>query len=657
MFFIFLFFVFSIDFIGMGDVSGPKSEFQILNKGGFEKMDKGLIEVEVLDSERLFPLPARVIITASDGKKLDAVGRGLYSDGRFYVEGKFSLESPPGEMEIKIYCGPNYLPLDMKVSLEAGRKILIRAEMKRWFSPEREGWYCGDNHLHTSHDPTGDIKVDEHYTALQARAEGLDYITESDGQWGFEEELSGSDFLFRSASEIHTGVFTGHANTPGIEKPIPNEDLSWMRRSLLPFQYLCEIVHELGGAVIYTHTSPLPRLHWMGATESLYDAILGNCADAFDVANRGEELIWFAILNLGNRIAVSGSTDAVLLRRDTIPPGARRVYAKAGKLDYKSIVEAIRKGRTFATNGGPIFPFFNIDGKEVGEVIEISSRNGFRGKLEIHHLHPLKSVEIIRKGKIYADLLREAKSVSSSQFTTSFMFDIEEGENAWYVARVEDERGNWAITSPIYFSKPNSQNPKASLIAMEIGNFTRFCELRPQFYVHIIVSTSLGRLKRVLLLRDGKILREFSSEEGNFTPSGKLPVTEMDGEYQEGWTWHPNPARAYHFQADYPVKESGWYKVIVETESGKASSDEIYFDGENPNSQQISLLNLKGENMELRLWGYGEEMAIKDIMLPFEGDHWWYPQNEFWEIEASFEGHRYLYSGGYEKAKERFKKE
>jgi hypothetical protein len=395
----------------------------------------------------------------------------------------------------------------------------------------------------------------------------------------------------------------------------------------------------------------------MGATESLCDAILGNCADAFDVSNRGEELIWFAILNLGNRIAVSGSTDAVLLRRDTIPPGARRVYAKAGKLDYKSIVEAIRKGRTFATNGGPIFPFFNIDGKEVGEVIEISSRNGFRGKLEIHHLHPLKSVEIIRKGKIYADLLREAKSVSSSQFTTSFMFDIEEGEKAWYVARVEDERGNWAITSPIYFSKPNSRTPRASLIAMEIGNFTRFCELRPQFYVHIIVSTSLGRLKRVLLLRDGKILREFSSEEGNFTPSGKLPVTEMDGEYQEGWTWHPNPARAYHFQADYPVKESGWYKVIVETESGKASSDEIYFDGENPNSQQISLLNLKGENMELRLWGYGEEMAIKDIMLPFEGDHWWYPQNEFWEIEASFEGHRYLYSGGYEKAKERFKKE
>ena len=92
-----------------------------------------------------------------------------------------------------------------------------------------------------------------------------------------------------------------------------------------------------------------------------------------------------------------------------------------------------------------------------------------------------------------------------------------------------------------------------------------------------------------------------------------------------------------------PVKESGWYKVIVEAESGKVSSDEIYFDGENPNSQQISLLNLKGENMELRLWGYGEEMAIKDIRLPFEGDHWWYPQNEFWEIEASFEGHIYLF--------------
>jgi hypothetical protein len=317
-------------------------------------------------------------------------------------------------------------------------------------------------------------------------------------------------------------------------------------------------------------------------------------------------------------------------------------------------VEAIRKGRTFATNGGPIFPFFNIDGKEVGEVIEISSRNGFRGKLEIHHLHPLKSVEIIRKGKIYADLLREAKSVSSSQFTTSFVLDIEEGENAWYVARVEDERGNWAITSPIYFSKPNPRSPRASLIAMEIGNFTRFCELRPQFYVHIIVTTSLGRLKRVLLLRDGKILREFSPEEGNFTPFGKLPVTEIDGEYSEGWIWHPNPARAFHFQADYPLSESGWYKVIIETKNGKVSSDEIYFDGGNPYSNQISILNLEGEDIRLKLRGYGEEMKIKDIRIPFEGDHWWYPQNGFWEVEGWFDGVRYIYSGGYEKAREKF---
>lgn len=640
----------------MGDVSASKSEFQVLGKEGFEKMDKGLIEVEILDTEKLFPLPARVIATASDGKKIDVVGRGLYSDGRFYVEGKFSLESPPGETEINIYCGPNYLPLDMKISVKAGEKILIRAKLKKWFSPEREGWYCGDNHLHTRHDPTGDIKVDEHYTALQARAEGLDYITESDGKWGFEEELSRADFLFRSASEIHTGVFTGHANTPGIENPIPNEELSKMRRTVLPFQYLCEIVHKLGGAVIYTHTSPLPRLHWMGATESLCDAILGKCADAFDISNRAEELIWFAILNLGNKVAVSGSTDAVLLRKETIPPGARRVYAKAGKLDYKSIVDAIREGRTFATNGGPIFPFLNIEGKEVGEVIEIGAKYKYRGKLEIHHLHPLKSVEIIRKGRIYADLLKEAEFVSYSQYTTSFIFDIEEGESAWYIARVEDERGNWAITSPIYFSKPNSQNPRASLIAMEIGNFTRLCELRPQFYAHIIITTSLGKLKRVLLMRDGEILREFSPEGGNFTPSGKLPVMEMDGEYQEGWVWHPNPVRAFHFQADYPMDKSGWYKVIVETENGKMSSDEIYFDGENPKSQQVSLLNLKSEKMELRLWGYGEEMAIRDIRIPFEGDHWWYPQNEFWEIEALFEGHRYLYSGGYEKAREKFKK-
>lgn len=634
----------------------PSSSFEILKEEAIENYGKAFLQIEVLDKDQFgvgkkLHLPARVVVIASDGSKVDGSGRGLYADGRFYADGRLTVEIPPGDTELMINSGPNYIPLQLTLKAKGGNKLLIYALMKRWFSPQERGWFCGDNHLHTRHDPFGDIKVDEFYTALQARAEGLDYITEADGLWGFVDKLTTSHFLFRAAQEIHTGVFTGHCNTPGIREPIPWGKLGEIFKQVLPIQSLCEIVHKLGGVVIYTHTSPLPRLHWMGATESLSDAVLRKCADAFDVANRAEELVWFAILNLGNRVSASGSTDAVLLRRATVPPGAGRIYAKSGKLDYKEIVEAIREGRTFATNGGPLFPFFSIEGKEPGDRIETNPSKSYRGKLEIHHLYPLRMVELIRNG----NTLSSWSDFPQGETTTLINFEINEIDNVWYVARVEDRKGNWAITSPIYFSQPSYKRPEATLIAMEVGNFTRMVELRRDFFIHIIVTTSQGRLRKISLLCDGEIIKEFSPEDGNHMPSGKIPVTEPDGEYSEGWIWHPEPRTAMHFQADYPIKKGGWYKLRVETEKVVVDSEEIYYDASNINSHQLSFLLLESEGTSLRLRGYGEEMPLSDIKLPFEGDHWWYPQKVFWEIQAIYDGLKHSYRGGYEEARAKFK--
>lgn len=652
-----LIFLFSWKTSGESNSPPLRSRLIIVGEDDFANKEKGLLKIEILDADSAekgqpVPLPARVIAITSDGEKIDGSGYGLYSDGRFYADGSLTLQVPPGTTMISLSCGPNYIPLEAKLTAKGGKTLSAYALMKNWFSPEERGWFCGDNHIHTRHDPSGDINVDEHYTALQARAEGLDYITEADGQWGFEKALSIPGFLYRAAQEVGTGVFTGHANTPGIQKPLPWEELSRIYGAVLPFQTLSDIVHPLGGAVIYTHTSPVPRLHWMGATESLSDAVLGKCADAFDIANRAEELLWFAILNLGNRVAVSGSTDAVLLRRYTVPPGARRVYAKSGKLDYQAITQAIREGKTFATNGGPLFLFFSIDGYEVGDRIELTSPRSYAARLEIPHLYPLRSVEIIRNGNSFASWTDFAEE----ETTSIFDFQIEERENACYIARGEDMKGNWAISSPIYISKPNYQRPKASLMAMEIGNFTRMAELRKDFFIHLIITTSHGKLRKVFLLRNGDVIKEFSSEEGDYFPSGRIPVTQPDGEYDEGWIWYPNPSSAVHFQADYPLKEGGWYGVRFETEEGEETrSAEIYFAIDNPNSQQISLLQMDSEKTKLLLRGYGEEMPLEEIKLPFEGDHWWYPQKEFWEVEAIYDGIPHSYKGGYEQAREKFK--
>jgi len=638
----------------------PPSRAEILKEEGFDSPEKGALEIEIVDAEQqekgnLVYLPARMILTGAAGTKIDGAGRGVYADGRFYVDGTCHVVAAPQKLAVHIHCGPNYIPLQLKLPIQAGKKIFLRALMKRWFSPQEKGWFCGDNHLHTRHDPSGGIRMDEPYTAMQARAEGLDYITEADGLWGWEEKLSTPQFLYRAAAEIRPAVFTGHANTPGILKPIPREKLQLLQKTILPMQSLCDLVHSMGGVVIYTHTSPVPCLHWMGATESLSDAVLGKCADAFDVANRAEELVWFTLLNLGNKVAVSGSTDAALVRPHTTRPGARRVYSKADRLQYQAIIEAIRKGKTFATNAGPLFCFFSVDGHEVGDEILITLPKRYKATLEIHHLYPLKRVEIIKNGNVVAEC-QEGKSVKESPFAHRWVLDIEEQASAWYAARVEDEKGNWALTSPIYFSKQNDTPPHATLVALEIGNFTRRVELRPHFFAHILVTTSAGKLRKVTLLHNGAVAKPFLPEKGNYTPSGTIPVTELSGEYSEGWVWHPQPTAAYHFQADSPIMEGGWYSVQVETsEGGPVRSEEIYLDLQNPHSQQISLLQLESNKTQLRLRGYGEEMVRSEIKIPFEGDHWWYPRNHFWELEAIFQNVHPCYQGGYQPARQKFK--
>ena len=54
----------------------------------------------------------------------------------------------------------------------------------------------------------------------------------------------------------------------------------------------------------------------------------------------------------------------------SLSPGDRLVYCRAQALKYAGVVEAIRAGRTFATDGGPVFPFLAVDGKGPGEARE-----------------------------------------------------------------------------------------------------------------------------------------------------------------------------------------------------------------------------------------------------------------------------------------------
>ncbi len=633
------------------------SQYAIHNVGAYETENQAKILVEIRDvvSPDNF-LPVRAIVTASDNSHPDGSGHGVYADGRFYAEGRFEVMLPEGATRIDLGSGPHYVPLTIQEDLAGGQTYRITATLYQWFSPESRGWYCGDNHVHALHDSQAKVKASLDYTALQGRANGLNWITEAGSNVSYDaiDQLDTESFLLRYAQEQRLGAYVGHVNTPGIMRPIDRDLLGKITNRPLPAQAIKVPVHELGGVVAHTHPlTPRHQLHWMGATEFFSDAVMGRCADLFDIDSRATEYLWFMALNLGNRVAASGSTDSALGRVRTASPGDRRVYCHAKAFTYPAIVEAMRQGRTVATNSGSFFPFFNINGHQPGDVIKLRGKEELTAHMEIHTWEGVRTAQLYRNGvRVWATNLTGKKGVIKVEKA------IEESQTCWYCLRVEDQKGRWAITSPIYFqSAVTPINLQAEAILLAINNCTRFVELRHAFFAHVIVTVSEGdAIKSVTLLKDGRMLKAFSVAQGDQIKNNKVPVIQLNGEYEAGWVWYPEPERAVHFQCDYPITDTGWYTVSVLAESGRSmTSDSIRFDASYPNSRTLSTAHLNGRGSSLTLWGYGEEMPLKDIKLPFVGDGWWYPRNAYWQMTTDFGQGAQQMGGGWKDAGANFR--
>ena len=155
----------------------------------------------------------------------------------------------------------------MVLDVQPKQMMHVKAKLFRWFSPEDRGWYAGDNHVHAQHDSNAAVKTDLAYTALQARAAGLNFVTESGSNVSYDDlhRLDTDHFLLRYAAEIRPGPYVGHLNTPGITSPIPDQVIQDLAKRPLPAQAIFKAARERGGIVIHSHPmTPRHQLHWIG---------------------------------------------------------------------------------------------------------------------------------------------------------------------------------------------------------------------------------------------------------------------------------------------------------------------------------------------------------------------------------------------------------
>jgi hypothetical protein len=172
--------------------------------------------------------------------------------------------------------------------------------------------------------------------------------------------------------------------------------------------------------------------------------------------HRSTAAVWYKLLNLGFRIPAGAGTDATANYAAPIrgQVGMDRVYARVpeGPLNMELWFEALKKGRTFATNG-PLIEF-TLGAQQVGDELKLDrAQDAVPFTAKLRSIVPVDHLELVCNGRVVQSFLLDGPKDSSD---TKGAIPVK--ESGWCVLRASSDRAEYpvldsyvyATTSPIY---------------------------------------------------------------------------------------------------------------------------------------------------------------------------------------------------------------
>lgn len=436
--------------------------------------------VSVIDSKTGKPTPTRVHFRSADGRYWPPYGhRHEVNDNWFedygadlklggteyaYVEGKFQMELPVGDVYVDVAKGFEYQPIRQKVTIKPGQKEL-KLELDRIANLRKDGWVTADSHTHFLSPETA---------RLEAQAEDINLINLLASQWGdlytnvgdFTGALSGSstdDTIVWVGTE-NRQHFLGHISLLGYKGdpayPMctsgPTEGFIGdpVQKAMSEWADECR---ARGGVVVIPHF-PYPY------SEVIAEVVKGK-VDGLELRDFWTPTMdtfaiheWYRLLNCGYRVAAIGGTDKMSAG---MPVGGVRTYAHIGKdqFTFDAWGKAVRAGRTYTTSG-PLVSF-SVEGRQAGDSIKMGAGGGhLRVEASAAGTMPFHKLQVVFNGNIVAEAgnPRGSRSLSLSE-------DIEVDRPGWLAARVISEHTSWHVwpvkfgahTSPVYVEVSGSE--------------------------------------------------------------------------------------------------------------------------------------------------------------------------------------------------------
>ncbi len=494
----------SVAFIGNQD--GPTALYIVSRFGGGNRAWR-----EIKPS-RLSPMyetaTVRGRVTDPDGAVVPARIQLLASDGRGYVPnrafhrvspaneihyfhstGEFEVTVPAGDVRIEAVRGFEWVPADETVRAAPGATVTVDLRMQRLADPRQSNWVSGDAHVHDLHEGRYGLTQQEFFDQLKADdlhvTSDLIHMdgTKLMGRWsdltGMDYSGSTEEYILRYTQEFR-GSF-GHVSllgptdfimpliggTPG--SPYPSDGLKLM--------YL-DSINALGGIGgflhPYTPNGLDPKTPEFAAQSDIpIHALLGR-GDFYDVVSiASDEMagadMYYHMLNVGVRLPASGGTDNFSNVWRDPSGGTARTYARLdGPLTWRNWIEAVRAGRTVATNGPLLFA--EVDGHEPGS--ELTARDHVTVTVNLATIAPVDMIEIVVDGSVVRTI-----PVPAGQTELTLSESVPVTGARWIAvrtrggkARYSGDNYTFAHTTPVYFSdaQPNAASSVSAQFLTEV---------------------------------------------------------------------------------------------------------------------------------------------------------------------------------------------
>lgn len=303
----------------------------------------------------------------------------LYFQPQVYRADGQTLTLTPGEYEVRVTRGPEYLVQQSTRAILAQSATRWDVKLSRWIDPRLHGYYSGDHHVHAagcSHFVVPTEGVPPEVMIPQVAGEDLAIaavLNWGPGYYTQKQYFSGADNPFSKPGMIvhydlevsgfpssHCGhlVFLQLKETayPGAAKiedwPSSNTPMfEWAR----PQGAVVGYAHSGWGLWAETTDLPnykIPPFDSIGANDYIVTVTAGlvDFISMVSTPPAAELNIWYHTLNAGYRTRISGETDWPCIYDERM--GIGRSYVKIdGKLTYAGWVAGVKAGRAYVSEG------------------------------------------------------------------------------------------------------------------------------------------------------------------------------------------------------------------------------------------------------------------------------------------------------------------